>query len=186
MFRRDRKNIAAASKGVKLEFNSDEDLIEVWPKVLCEYERVTKQRLDPNTDFRGLQNSIDESLRNSSLKSSSNARKIMQNVGRGLQKFGEIIAQTTSVVFGPCAQCWNAISFVITAAQNYGQVLDGFVTLMERSLAFINRLNYFLEQEVGPAGSYLPKHLRKPAYSRHPQIFVQARNQHQKKAQSYV
>jgi len=168
MFRRDRKNIAAASKGekegMKLEFNSDEDLIEVWPKVLCEYERVTKQRLDPNTDFRGLQNSIDESLRNSSLKSSSNARKIMQNVGRGLQKFGEIIAQTTSVVFGPCAQCWNAISFVITAAQNYGQVLDGFVTLMERSLAFINRLNYFLEQEVGPAGSYLPKHLRKPAY----------------------
>ncbi|KAH7393086.1 hypothetical protein BKA66DRAFT_567805 [Pyrenochaeta sp. MPI-SDFR-AT-0127] len=148
-----------------LVFADDQDLNEVWPQVLSQYEEITKQRLDPNADFRALQNSIDQRLRDSASKSSANARNILNNVGTCLEKFGSILAQGASVVFGPSAQCWNAISFVITVAQGYGHILDGFVTLMERSLAFLQRLNLFLEQEVGRGGSYLPKSIRRPAFS---------------------
>ncbi|KAF2795484.1 hypothetical protein K505DRAFT_188259, partial [Melanomma pulvis-pyrius CBS 109.77] len=64
-----------------------------------------------------------------------------------LQTFGSIVAEGASVVFGPSAQCWNAISFVISATQRYSDVLDAFVTLMERCLAFLVRLNLFLGQQ---------------------------------------
>lgn len=149
----------------KLVFDDDQDLNEVWPQVLAQYEAITKQKLNPNADFRALQDSIDQKLRDSASKSSANARNILNNVGICLEKFGSILAQGASVVFGPSAQCWNAISFVITAAQGYGSILDGFVTLMERSLAFLQRLNIFLEQELGKGESYLPRSIRKPAFA---------------------
>jgi hypothetical protein len=68
------------------------------------------------------------------------------------------------MVFGPSAQCWNVISFVIQAVRGFSEMMDGFVTLMERSSAFLRRLVHFMEQEVGKDGSHLPRLLRKPAY----------------------
>jgi hypothetical protein len=146
------------------DFSVDKDLNEIWPEVVAEFERVTKKKLDPKTTFESFQLSVNETVREGTSKKDSNARKILNNIGQCLQQFGSIIAGGAGTVFGPSAQCWNAISFVITAAQKYSDVFDGFVTLMERCCAFLSRLNVFLQQECGRHGTYLPNHLRKPAY----------------------
>lgn len=145
-------------------FSTDKDLNEVWPDVIAEYERVTEKKLDPNTSFDSFQRVVNERLRDSTSKRTSHARNVLNNVGACLQQFGEIAASGASIVFGPSAQCWNAINFVIVAAQKYSDVLEGFVTLMERCAAFLSRLNIYLKQELGKAGQMLPNHLRRPAY----------------------
>lgn len=145
-------------------FNADKDLNEIWPEVIAEYERVTEKKLDPNTTFESFQQTVNEKLREATSKRSSHARTVLNNVGACLQQFGSILADGASMAFGPSAQCWNAINFVIIAARKYSDVLDGFVTLMERCAAFLSRLNIFLKQELGKAGQMLPNHLRRPAY----------------------
>lgn len=145
-------------------FSADKDLNEVWPEVIAEYERVTEKRLDPNTTFESFQQTVNERLRESASKRTSHARTVLNNVGACLQQFGSIIADGASMAFGPSAQCWNAINFVIIAARKYSDVLDGFVTLMERCAAFLSRLNIYLKQELGKGGQMLPSHLRRPAY----------------------
>ncbi|KAJ4305532.1 hypothetical protein N0V90_001063 [Kalmusia sp. IMI 367209] len=146
------------------QFSTDKDLNEVWPEVIAEYERVTEQKLDPNTTFVSFQQNVNERLHEATSKRSSKARLVLNDVGQCLQQFGSILAGSATMVFAPSAQCWSAINFVIVAAQKYSNVLDGFVTLMERCAAFFSRLNIFLEQECGKHGSYLPRHIRRPAY----------------------
>ncbi|KAI4948494.1 hypothetical protein J4E91_005918 [Alternaria rosae] len=145
-------------------FDEDQDLSEVWPQVVRQYEDTTKKKLNITTTFKSFQLQIDADIKESTTKSHQHARTVLNNVGTCLEKFGSIVAQGTSVVFGPTAQCWNAISFVIQAARGFSDMMDGFVTLMERSSAFLRRLVYFLEQEAGKDGTYLPRPLRKSAY----------------------
>jgi hypothetical protein len=147
------------------DFSVDKDLHEIWPEVITEFERVTHTKLDAKTTFESFQVSVDETLRGTKSKRSSNARKTLNHIGQCLQQFGSIIAGAAGTVFGPSAQCWNAISFVISVAQKYSDVFDGFIALMERCSAFLSRLNVFLRQECGRHGTYLPNHLRKPAYA---------------------
>ncbi|KAI4666203.1 uncharacterized protein J4E88_010498 [Alternaria novae-zelandiae] len=147
-----------------LVFDEDEDLGEVWLQVVRQYEDTTKKKLDFTTTFKSFQLQVDADIKESTTKSHQHARTVLNNVGTCLEKFGSIVAQGASVVFGPTAQCWNAISFVIQAARGFSDMMDGFVTLMERSSAFLRRLVYFLEQEVGKDGTYLPRPLRRSAY----------------------
>jgi hypothetical protein len=145
-------------------FDEDQDLSEVWPQVLRQYEDTTKRKLDMKTTFKSFQLQIDADIKESTTKSHQHARTILNNVGTCLEKFGCIVAQGASIVFGPASQCWNAISFVIQAVRGFSDMMDGFVTLMERSSAFLRRLVHFMEQEVDKDGSQLPRLLRKPAY----------------------
>ncbi|KAJ4352115.1 uncharacterized protein N0V89_007461 [Didymosphaeria variabile] len=153
-------------KGTDVEpfFSADKDLNEVWPEVIAEYERVTEKKLDPNTTFESFQQIVNERLREATSKRSSHARTVLNNVGACIANLGSILADGASMAFGPSAQCWNAINFVIIAARKYSDVLEGFVTLMERCAAFLSRLNIFLKQEVGKARERLPNHLRRPCY----------------------
>lgn len=146
-----------------LAIREDQDLQEVWPQIIAEYEQTTGKKLDPNANFDAITQQIDQDIRKSQSRNGTRARKIISDVGRCLQQFGGIIAQAASVAFGPSTQCWNAISFVISAAQSYRDVLDGFLALMEHSLAFLKRLNFFLNQRK--TGVYLDAHLRGPAYA---------------------
>ncbi|KAF1358278.1 hypothetical protein EJ07DRAFT_179983 [Lizonia empirigonia] len=148
----------------EITFDEDKDLHEVWPQVVLEYEKITRQKLDPGTTFKKFQARVDHEISNSKSKGHEHARKVLRNIGTCLEMFGSIIAQGASVVFGPASQCWNAISFVIQAARGFGDVLDGFVTLMERSSAFLKQLNRFLEQKRGEGEARLPRDLRGPAY----------------------
>ncbi|KAL1604075.1 hypothetical protein SLS60_005667 [Paraconiothyrium brasiliense] len=145
-------------------FDEDQDLSEVWPQVVRQYEDTTKKKLDTSTTFKSFKLQIDADIKESATKSHQHARTVLNNVATCLEKFGSIITQGASLVFAPTAQCWNAISFVIQVVRGFSDMMDGFVTLMERSSAFLGRLVYFMEQEVGKDGSHLPRHLRKPAY----------------------
>jgi hypothetical protein len=145
-------------------FDEDQDLSEVWPQVVRQYEDTTKKKLDTKTTFKSFQLQIDADIKESTTKSHQHARTVLKNVGTCLEKFGNIVAQGATTVFGPTAQCWNAISFVIQAVRGFSDMMDGFVTLMERSSAFLRRLVHFMEREVGEDGSHLPRLLRKPAY----------------------
>ncbi|KAF2732792.1 hypothetical protein EJ04DRAFT_578101 [Polyplosphaeria fusca] len=146
-------------------FDIDSDLSDIWPLAIREFETVTGKKLGADADFDGLQKLIDGRLRKSASKISPTACEVIKNVGQCLQKFGCIVAQGASVVFGPSTQCWNAVSLVIEAAQGYGDMLDGFITLMERSLAFLRRLNAFLEENTVNNQSSLPRDLRRDAYA---------------------
>jgi hypothetical protein len=145
-------------------FEEDQDLSEVWPQVVRQYEDTTKKKLDMKTTFKSFQLQIDADIKESTTKSHQHARTVLNNIGICLEKFGSIVAQGASMVFGPTSQCWNAISFVVQAVRGFSDMMDGFVTLMERSSAFLRRLVHFMEQEVGKDGSHLPRLLRKPAY----------------------
>ncbi|KAL1799853.1 hypothetical protein ACET3X_000195 [Alternaria dauci] len=145
-------------------FSEDQDLSEVWPQVVRQYEDTTKKKLDMNTTLKSFQLQIDADIKESTSKGHQHARTVLNNVGSCLEKFGSIVAQGASIVFGPTAQCWNAISFVIQAVRGFSDMMDGFVTLMERSAAFLRRLVHFMEQEAGKDGAQLPRILRKPAY----------------------
>lgn len=145
--------------------DTDKDLVEIWPQVLQKYEEITKEKLNSGTTFAEFQVQIEQGIARSSTKSHQHTRKILNNIGNCLEIFGGIIAQGASIVFGPASQCWNAISFVIQAGRKFADILDGFVVLMERSSVFLERLNFFLQQERGQDGSKLPQHLRKPAYN---------------------
>lgn len=148
----------------EIHFDEDKDLHEVWPQVVLQYEKITKQKLDSGTTFKTFQAKIDQEISNSKSKGHEHARQVLRNIGTCLETFGSIIAQGASIVFGPASQCWNAISFVVQAARGIGDVLDGFVTLMERSSAFLKRLNNFLEQKRGEGEARLPRNLRESAY----------------------
>ncbi|KAF2009622.1 hypothetical protein BU24DRAFT_455567 [Aaosphaeria arxii CBS 175.79] len=147
------------------EFSTDKDLDEVWVGVLAKYEEITKQTLDPRTTFESFQNAINQNLSNAASKRKTNARKVLSNIGQCLQRLGDIIAQGASAAFAPSCQCWNAITLVLTSAQAYSDVFDGFITLMERCVAFMTRLNIFLDQERGQVESFLPKPIRQRAYA---------------------
>ncbi|KAK6442154.1 hypothetical protein LTR95_001623 [Oleoguttula sp. CCFEE 5521] len=143
-------------------FSPDKDLQDVWSQLLTEYEQATDMKLDPTASYDALTEQMIEDIRRSRSRNGVRARKIICAVGRCLSTLGQIASQAASVVFGPSAQCWNAISYVISAAKAFGDVLDGFVALMELSLAFLKRLNYFLAQNK--TGASLDPHLRGPAY----------------------
>lgn len=81
-----------------------------------------------------------------------------------LQKFGSVIAQATSVVFGPSQQVMNGISFLIDATQQFGKVFSGFVTIMERISAFLGRLKVYLDEKVPDGTPLLDKRLRADVY----------------------
>jgi hypothetical protein len=148
----------------EIYFDEDKDLHEVWPQVVLQYEKITKQKLDSKTTFKSFQARVDQEISNSKSKGHEHARQVLRNIGTCLETFGSIVAQGASVVFGPASQCWNAISFVVQAARGFSDVLDGFVTLMERSSAFLKQLNNFLEQKRGEGEARLPRNLREPAY----------------------
>ena len=68
----------------------------------------------------------------------------------------------TPQVFGPSQQCFNAISFVITAAQKYKEVFANITTLMERVSVFLENLNMYMNNYN--ADVKLDKRLRKTVY----------------------
>lgn len=147
------------------DFSVDKDLQEIWPEVVKKFENATKRKLDPNTTFAAFQDTVVDTINQSRSKRSSNARLVLIDVGHCLQQFGSIIAGQASMAFGPSAQCWNAISFIIAVAQKYSEVFDGFITLMERCSAFLSQLNVFLQKQCDQNGACLPVNLRKSAYA---------------------
>lgn len=101
----------------------DLDLDEVWSHAMEEYESITDVSLKRNLrGFDVVADDINDRLLQSKARNKAKAQQVMTNAMKCLQRFGGIVAQATSVVFGPSQQCWNAISFIISAAQGYQAV----------------------------------------------------------------
>lgn len=145
---------------------TDQDLDEILPLFVSQYNKITGSKVDLGATFQNIQENIGNDLKKCQSTRSQHAQKVINRVGSCLQIFGDIAAGGASIVFGPSAQCWNAISLIIRSVQKYPQALDGFVTLMERCSAFLERLNAFLIAESSslPDRERLPKGLRKQAY----------------------
>ena len=80
-----------------------------------------------------------------------------------VDRLGSMIAQASSIVFGPSAQVWNAISFLIHAAQDTKAVFDNLAALLERTYIFLERLRGFLDNKTD--GEKLDKRLRVRFYA---------------------
>ncbi|KAK4494569.1 hypothetical protein PRZ48_013925 [Zasmidium cellare] len=107
---------------------------------------------------------VNQGIDESSSKNKSKAKDVLNKAAICIQKFGGMIAQAASVVFGPAGQCYNAISFVISAAKSIQEVIDGYITLLEHCVAFLQRITMHLESHRLPGEERLPVHLRGPAY----------------------
>ena len=85
----------------------------------------------------------------------------VDKLGVFVQRFGAFAAQAASMVFGPANQAFNAINFVISAAQQYKEVFAKITVLMERVSVFLENLDTFLNDK---ADVKLDKRLRKTCY----------------------
>lgn len=167
LLRRSKPNTNTNVDNVQWTDWTDEDLDEILSLFVSHYNRITGAKLNPTANFQTVEAEIAVELKKCQSTRSQHAQKVINRVGTSLQLFGEIAAGAASVVFGPSTQCWNAISLIIQAVQRYPQALDGFVTLMERCSAFLERLNAFLlvEKKSTTDKEHLPKDLRKQAYA---------------------
>lgn len=145
------------------EFSSEMDLDKILKNFEYEYRTITSAKLDPEDTFKKIQEDMAKTLKDCPSQS-KRAKRILNNAMTCLQKFGEAVANAASPLFPASTQCWNVISIIVKAVQSHQAMLDGFVALMERSSAFLGRMNFFLEERCGQRQEILPYSLRGPAY----------------------
>lgn len=63
------------------DFSVDQDLNEIWPAVVTEFEKAAETKLDPTTTFESSQLAVNEKLRLAASKRNSNARRVVSNIG---------------------------------------------------------------------------------------------------------
>jgi hypothetical protein len=88
---------------------------------------------------------------------------VISKVFACIDRLGSMIVQASSIVFGPSAQMWNAISFLIHVAKDTKAVFDNLAALMERTYIFLERLQGYLDNKT--EGEKLDKQLRTRFYA---------------------
>ncbi|GIZ45940.1 hypothetical protein CKM354_000908600 [Cercospora kikuchii] len=144
--------------------SEEDDLDTVWADVISRCSKITKWDLN---DRRSL--TIDEVVGRiippkdkKAAESTGKAKEVFRNALVCVQRFGDIAANAASMVFGPSQQCFNAISFVISAVQEYDDVFNNITALMERVSVFLERLRIYLDDT--DAKTKLDKRLRLTTY----------------------
>jgi hypothetical protein len=146
-------------------FSVDDDLDKAWARTLEQCQEITKWNLKSTgraIEVDDVINKIRPKSKEPELK--DKAKDYLGKTLLCLQKFGSVIAQATSAVFGPSQQVMNGISFLIDVTQEYGKVFSGFVTIMERISAFLGRLKVYLDEKVPDGTPVLDKRLRADVY----------------------
>lgn len=143
-----------------------DDLDKVWATAIEEFQRITNTTLPlgDSIKFVEIRDQMHQTINQGQSKNKALAKQVLDKSMTLLQNFGGIFASATSAVFPATGQCWNAISMVVGAAQSYHRILDGFVTLLERCLAFLEELYFFLDKKKKDGETYLDAHIRGPAY----------------------
>lgn len=148
---------------VVASFSAEDDLDKVWPDIIIRCSKITKWDLNDKKTL-----TIDQVLlkinspKDPKPEVKDKAKKVFKNALVCVQRFGAFAAQATSMVFGPSQQCFNAISFVITAVQDYDAVFNNITTVMERVSTFLERMRIFLDDTE--AETKLDKRLRLSVY----------------------
>ncbi|KAF7192420.1 hypothetical protein HII31_06452 [Pseudocercospora fuligena] len=145
-------------------FSEEDDLDTVWSKILIRCNKITSWNLNDQTATLTVEAVIAKinPPKDSKKDSKDVAKKVFQNALVCVQRFGQIAANATSMVFGPSQNCFNAISFVISAVQEYDAVFASITALMERVSVFLEKLRIYLDDEG--AETKLDKRLRKTVY----------------------
>ncbi|CAK1360558.1 unnamed protein product [Cercospora beticola] len=144
--------------------SEEDDLDTVWADIISRCSKITKWDLN---DRRSL--TVDQVISKivppkdkKAAESTGKAKEVFKNALVCVQRFGEIAANAASMVFGPSQQCFNAISFVISAVQEYDDVFNNITALMERVSVFLERLRIYLGDT--DAKTKLDKRLRLTVY----------------------
>ncbi|KAF2209646.1 hypothetical protein CERZMDRAFT_70123 [Cercospora zeae-maydis SCOH1-5] len=143
--------------------SEEDDLDTVWAEIISKCSKITNWDLN---DRRSL--TVDQVVskinppKDKKAESSGKAKEVFKNALVCVQRFGEIAANAASMVFGPSQQCFNAISFVISAVQDYDDVFNNITALMERVSVFLERLRIYLDDT--DAKTKLDKRLRLTVY----------------------
>lgn len=70
-------------------------------------------------------------------------KHIVRRTLQCIQTIGGMVADGASTVFGPSQMCYNALSFVIQAWQNYEGMFENLAELLEKCGDFLTRLDYY-------------------------------------------
>ncbi|KAF2167934.1 hypothetical protein M409DRAFT_22079 [Zasmidium cellare ATCC 36951] len=144
-------------------FSTEDDLDKVWAEIIIRCSKITKWDLNDKKVM-----TVDDVLlklkppKDGKPDVKDKAKKVFRNTLVCVQRFGAFAAQAASMVFGPSQQCFNAITFVITAVEDYDAVFNNITTLMERVSTFLERLRIFLDD--AEADVKLDKRLRVAVY----------------------
>jgi len=129
-------------------FSEHDDLDVVWARLITECNTRAEWDLDSNRKptVEGVLAKLKPPKRHKA-EAHETTKKIFRQTLYCVDKFGSIAAQAASIAFGPSQQCFNAISFVIGAVQDYDAVFDNVTSMMERMAAFLERLRIFLDDQ---------------------------------------
>ncbi|KMU86226.1 hypothetical protein CIHG_04014 [Coccidioides immitis H538.4] len=76
-----------------------------------------------------------------------------------IQSLGSLATDAASNAFGPSTLCFNAVSYLITTAQNYSKIFDGVADLFERIPAFPDGFEVYAKSKT--IGVQIDLHLRR-------------------------
>ncbi|OJD18304.1 hypothetical protein AJ78_01680 [Emergomyces pasteurianus Ep9510] len=140
-----------------------EDIEQMWREALAEFHKLSGH--DPNkfTELK-VSDVIDKINQRRELDEKKaakygKAKDVLDKTLTCIQTLGNLLSQGASMVFGPSTLCFNAVSYLITAAQNYSKIFGGIAELFERISAFLERFEVYVRSKS--LGVELDIHLRK-------------------------
>ncbi|KAK2752745.1 hypothetical protein FQN55_005876 [Onygenales sp. PD_40] len=143
--------------------DDEHDIDVMWREALVEFHKYSGR--DPNS-FTELK--VEDVIGKISQKKEKDEKKaarhgkakdILQKTLTCIQTLGDLAAQGASMVFGPSTMCFNAVSYLITTAQNYSKIFAGVGELFERISAFLERFEVYVRSKS--LGVEIDIHLRK-------------------------
>lgn len=158
----------------EMEAGGEDDLNTAWAEkawlqTVADIEKITGWRLDKKntpTVHQVIKRINPDSSVSDSTK--QKAKHVFHQTLTVLQRTGAIVAPAAGMVFGPSQQCFNAVSFVITAVQDYQSVYEQITALMERISVFLERFEIRLKQNSEalqtPGGSRSDLPLMQPTF----------------------
>ncbi|KKZ61982.1 hypothetical protein EMCG_03539 [[Emmonsia] crescens] len=139
------------------------DIEQMWKEALVEFHKLSGHDPKKFTELRvedvigkiNQQRELDEKK----AAKYGKAKDVLDKTLTCIQTLGQLLAQGTSMVFGPSNLCFNAVSYLITVAQKYSKIFAGIAELFERISAFLERFEVYVRSKS--LGVELDIHLRK-------------------------
>jgi hypothetical protein len=140
---------AAGAKTPNTPLSADVDLDVAWKATISKCQSITNWDLNVNSQLSvdDVVSKIKPTKHDGKSEPHDQAKKVFRRSLECISRFGEIAAQSASMVFGPSNQCFNAVNFVIIAAQGYTEAIENLGILMERISVFFDRLKNYLEDK---------------------------------------
>ncbi|OAX83844.1 hypothetical protein ACJ72_01801 [Emergomyces africanus] len=140
-----------------------EDIEQMWREALLEFHKLSGHDPKKFTELRAhdVINKISQRRELDEKKAAKygKAKDVLDKTLSCIQTLGNLLAQGASMIFGPSNLCFNAVSYLITAAQNYSKIFGGIAELFERISAFLERFEIYVRSKS--VGIELDIHLRK-------------------------